>query len=290
MKRNIIIATVLVAVLAATTVFGVAAYRTASASSAYGITPVLQNLTRDTVGPAQQGMDRGGPRGGQSDEQLAKALGITTDQLQAAYTKATQAALAQAVKDGLITQAQADEFTSNGNSFPMGGRILGGRMLGWLQQKGIDYDQYLADALSISVADLQAARLTARNAEIDAAVTNGDLTQDQADLMKARSALAGNQDFQDAMKTAYEAAVQQAVKDGVITQAQADLILKSSPNGFGPMGGPDGGPMGGPWGRPDGFGPGGRGGHGGPGGFGPQGPGSQQQPQTPSATPSGNGL
>lgn len=275
MKRNLLIATVLLGVLAAVTVFGITAYRTANAAAVYNLAPAQSGAQVGGVaapmrGVPQQEMDRG-PRGGESEEDLAKALGITTDELQAAYQKANEAALAQAVKDGLITQAQADEIKDKGEAFP-----LGGRWMGWLQQKGVDYDALLAEALGISSADLQAARLEAFNAAIDQAVTDGRMTQEQGELMKARHILAASQSFQDSLKNAYESAVQQAVTDGLITQAQADLILKDNANGFG-------GPMGAP---------GGRGGHGGQDGmFGPQAPDNNPPaPQAPSATSSGNGL
>ncbi len=269
MKRTVLITTALVGVLAVVTVFGAATYRTALAATGNRSGQPAQGIAQGGFAPATlaQGadlsvMDRGG-RGGGSDEALAKALGITTDELQAAYTKAYEAALAQSVKDGQITQAQADE--------------MGGRGIGRMHLEGIDFDALLAEALGVSVDDLQAARLEARNAEIDQAVADGNMTQEQADLIKARQALADSQSFQDALQAAYESAVQQALKDGVITQAQADLILAEGPNGFGPMGGPDG--------------PGGPGGHGGRGGHGDFAPGAgPQAPEQPETETTDNEL
>ena len=109
--------------------------------------------------------------------------------------------------------------------------------------------------------------MKARDADLDATVQSGQLTQAQADDMKARDALMSNTKFQTSMKSAYQAAVQQAVSDGVITQAQADQILKDNPNGF--QGGPGG--MGGRGG------PGRRGGQGAPNGN----PGNGAQNQQP---------
>ena len=63
-----------------------------------------------------------GPQGGYSSEDLAEALGITVDELESAIQTARQAALAQAVEDGLITQAQADALTETGRAFPFGDR------------------------------------------------------------------------------------------------------------------------------------------------------------------------
>ncbi len=173
---------------------------------------------------------------GQSDEALAQALGISTSELDAAQQKAKEAALAQAVEKGLITQAQADQLKNNPFAFP-----FGGRWAGWLSQNGIDFNALLADALGISTDELQAARQKAMDIEIDQAVKDGKLTQEQADLMKARRALANNSDFITAMKTAFQNAVQAAVKSGVITQAQADALLKNlDQNGWRGMGGLDG--------------------------------------------------
>jgi hypothetical protein len=232
-----------VGALAIATAGGIAAYRTATAASQpVGITQG-QNFAQDQS-------NRGGPgkgMGGSSNADLAKALGITEDQLNAAYQKANTAALAQAVKDGLITQAQADEITKQGQAFP-----LGGRGMGFLSQKGVDYDTYLAQALGITTDKLQAARVQAENARIDQAVTDGKLTQDQADLMKGRQALYADKTFQASMQSAFEAAVKAAVTSGVITQAQADQILKDGPT-MGMQGGKGLGF--------DGF-PGGDGGHG----------------------------
>jgi ABC-type amino acid transport substrate-binding protein len=143
-----------------------------------------------------------------------------------------------------------------------------------MSQNGIDYQALLASALGISVDDLQAAYAKAYNTRIDQAVTDGSLTQEQADLMKGRYALFNSQSYQSAMQTAYEAAVAQAVTDGVITQAQADLILKDNPGagfpggrGFGDLDGRHGGM------------------HGGRGGGMP----GSQVPATPSTSPSSGG-
>lgn len=182
-----------------------------------------------------------GERGLYTNDELATALGITTDALTKAQTEAQSAALAKAVTDGLITQAQADEITANGSAFP-----LGEDWGQWLNAKGINFDSFLADALGISQAELTTARSKALDAHLTALVANGSLTQDQADLIKARQALATSDKFTSAMQSAFEAAVAQAVKDGTITQAQADLLLaKVAENGgvglgWGGMGGLDG--------------------------------------------------
>lgn len=272
MKKSVTF--LLVGALAVTAVFGAIAYRSANAQA---VTPTAPSTT--TTAPANTGaapIGRGhGMEGGVTSQNLATALGITTDQLSTAYTKANSDALAQAVKAGLITQAQADQLQSNGTAFP-----FENRWSGWLSQNGIDYNALLATALGISTDKLQAAYITAYNTGIDQAVTNGNLTQAQADQMKGQYALYNNKTFQTAMQSAFQSAVSQAVSSGVITQAQADAILKSSTGLFAGGKGGFGGDFDGGFGGGRGFG----GGHGrgfDQGGL-PANPGTQTNPTTPS--------
>lgn len=210
------IAVLLIAALAVATSFGIVAYRSASAASDQPST------AGDTARLGHGGGE--GVRRGVNDEYLAQALGITTDELAAARQKAYQAALAQAVDSGLITQAQADEWTTNGTA------SLGGRWESWLGEKGVDFEALLAEALGITPEKLAAAREQAFAARLDQAVADGNLTQEQADLAKGCQALAGSEKFQSAMQSAFETAVGQAVADGTLTQAQADLILANQDN------------------------------------------------------------
>ncbi len=238
MKHKKLISILSLGALAIATVFGAMLYRTAKAAGSDQAASANTSAANPGKGFG------GGARTGYNNQDLATALGISLDELKTAYQKANQAALKQAVDQGLITQAQADEITTNGSAFP-----LGGRWADWLSQKGIDFDTLLADALGITVDKLQAAYIQAFNTRIDQAVTNGKLTQAQADLMKGQNALYANKAFQSTMQTAYESAVKQAVTDGVITQAQADQILANGsgmdfsaprdmkgPKGFGPRG------------------------------------------------------
>ncbi len=180
------------------------------------------------------------------EELLADALGISVEDLQAAQETAAQAALDQAIADGLITQEQADQMAQHG-----GRRGHGGAM-------GPNHEEFLADALGISVETLQAAQDEVHAAKLAEMVEAGVLTQEQADLMNARRAVNSYMDFEAlraVQQAAFEDAVQQALNNGDITQAQADQIL-SGANNFGPRGfdGPDG---------PGGFGGRGGQGHGG---------------------------
>ncbi len=275
MNRKALISMLAVGVLAIASVSGVLLYRTASAATSTPTPPTGNETGRGGPG---RGFD-----GGASNEELASALGITADELTAACQKASDAALAQAVTDGLITQAQADEFKINGEAFP-----FGGRWMGWLKQQGVDYDALLAQALGITTDQLQAAYTKAADARIDQAVTDGKLSQEQADLMKGQRALSADQSFKSAMQTAFEAAVKQAVSGGVITQAQADLILQAaSQKGEGMSGFMMGGPGGG-----HGHGGFGGGPASGEPGFVPDNGGqpANPAPSVPAATPSSSGL
>ena len=134
-----------------------------------------------------------------------------------------------------------------------------GREFGF--RNGIGYDTYLAEELGVTVEELQAARQAAHEAALEQAVTEGVITEEQADLILAGQALrqyidpqeilsaalgmdaaeieaareAGEPlhelfgelepgEIKEALRAAYEDAVQQAIDDGVITESQADLL------------------------------------------------------------------
>jgi hypothetical protein len=175
--------------------------------------------------------------GGASDTYLAEALGITAAELQTAQQAANEAAIDQALADGLITQAQADALKARGASFGRGFHGFFG-----LGDSAIDMNALLADALGITTDELAAARVEAQGLALAAAVEAGDITQEQADQMQAEQALKtylDEQGFQTQVQTLYENLVQQAVQAGVLTQAQADAIL-SEQGAFGGMRGFDG--------------------------------------------------
>lgn len=184
----------------------------------------------NVAAPVAHGRGWNGDADGQN---LADALGISLEELQAAQQKAAEAALQQAVDDGMLTQEQADALQARGLG------SMHARAFGHGMADNIDGEALLADALGISVDDLQAAQLNARGAALDQAVADGHITQEMADQMKARSALGqylNQSDVRETLRNAYESVVQQAVAAGVITQEQADAIL-SNDAGFGPFGG-----------------------------------------------------
>ena len=227
----------IVGALALVAVFGALTYKTVAAQEE---TPAPTTPSRE-----MPGKDMRGGRVGQTNEDLADALGITADELEAAEETAAAEALKQAVEAGLLTQEQADQMAERGLS----GRHIQG--LSRLDEGSIDYKALLADALGISVEKLEAAQEAAQAAALERAVEEGILTQEQADLMKARQTLYGSDKFQASMQSAFEMAVAQAVEDGLISQAQADQILAeySGKSLFG-RGGFDRGPGGGRGGRP----------------------------------------
>jgi hypothetical protein len=232
----------LVRALAVAMTIGAVAFRTVFAAAP---TTTSTSTTSNSASTGLKWFGGNGPNEGYNNQDLADALGITVDALNTAYQDASAAALKQAVANGLITQAQADELTTNGNAFP-----FENRWDNWLAKNGLDFNTYLADALGISVETLKTTYQTVYNANIDQQMTNGNLTQAQADLMKGQYALYNDSTFQSSMQAAFTSAVNAAVSSGVITQAQADQILSNSANmcmpnmvGMGGRGGP-GGPRG----------------------------------------------
>lgn len=200
-------------------------------------------------GPGRDGRSAFIPDLAERSAELADALGITVEELQAAQVAARTAAIEQAVADGLLTQEQADQLLANAFG------LRGGRGF-----HGDEAGSYLADALGIPVAELEAAQQAVMAAKIEALVADGRITQEQADMMAARQAVQSYFDREGVaamIQEAYETAVDEALAAGAITQEQADLLLQNSQGlgGFGFDGGLRGGHSG----------PGGRGGHGGPG-------------------------
>ena len=122
---------------------------------------------------------------------LAEELGISVEELQAARQKASEAALQAAIGSGEITQEMADRMRARQ------------ALMGYIDRDALD-----AQALGISVDELQAARQESKS--MPSLIEELGLTQEKV---------------QEAMQTAYVNAIQQAVEDGVITQAQADLLL-----------------------------------------------------------------
>ena len=174
-----------------------------------------------------------------------------------------------------LAQTATPEAETEDNATQADSLSLRGLHHGLMSSGSSAHDEYLAEALRITLEQLQAARRTAMAAYLADAVTAGDITQEQADLALAKyalrdvidqkallaealgltvdeleAALADGQSLSDLMtaagmdadtlqtnvQAAYEAAVARAVADGVITQAQADAVLAQDTN-FGLFGG-----------------------------------------------------
>jgi len=201
-KTAILMAT---AALVLVGVFGVFAYQSVYAQAG---TPTA--TPGDAVapgGPLDPAVRGSKMRGGYTSAALAEALGITPDELSAAYTTANTAALKQAVEAGLLTQEQADALNVEGGRLSLRG-------LRGLRGSSIDYSALLADALGITPDELSAAISTASAASVEIF----------EELRAAYTALHADEKFQASMQSAHDAALAQAVQDGVITQAQADEI------------------------------------------------------------------
>ena len=138
----------------------------------------------------------GGPWGGfggrsiDHSQLLADALGITVDELEAARDQANQAAIDQAIAEGLITQEEADEMQAR--------RAVASYL---------DRDALVAAALGMTVEELETAYAEG--------ATRSTLAAEKG-LDEAA--------FQAALEQAAVDALAQAVEDGVITQEQADAL------------------------------------------------------------------
>jgi ribosomal protein S20 len=241
----------------------------------------LRTITQASTGPGLFGegyLSHGGWGKGEIDYQalLAEALGITVEELQTANQAARDAAIAQALEQGLITQEQADNLTVWGDrggfrfpSFKRAPKDVNADV------EGIDENALLAEALGITVEKLQTAREQANEAAIAQAIEKGIITQEQADQMQSRKDLMSYLDqntllakglgisveelqaareegktltdlladsgldavtLRTKIQEATEAAIAQAVKDGVITQEQADQMKDRPSLGFGAPG------------------------------------------------------
>jgi hypothetical protein len=214
---------------------------------AVGVTLALPGsaLAASTLDQDVPARERGNPPGdrlpGQDGDStyLADALGIPIEELEAAQKAAGEAALQQAVDEGLLTEEQAEALKNNDRSGrpPFPGKPQGPG------NEVIDHEALLANALGITVEDLQAAQKAAGDARLEQAIADGKITQEQVDMMKARQAFGEYLHETGVIETAIEG----AVEEGVITQEQADAFLSKLGEGRGGFfGGRTGSMRGGP--------------------------------------------
>ncbi|MEP7286658.1 MAG: hypothetical protein ABI947_12925 [Chloroflexota bacterium] len=164
--------------------------------------------------------------GGKSISDLATSKNITVQTVTDAITTAQKADLAQAVKDGLLTQAQADAMSSRQNPSvppappaanppateqapapaPRAPRILRGAFeLRVPELNVVHRETVIAQALGMSCPDLAKAMISGQTITQVAASKNVQM-----------------QTVIDALINAEKAAIAQDVKEGLITQTQAD--------------------------------------------------------------------
>jgi len=154
-------------------------------------------------------------RGGKTLTDVAKEKNVSADDLKTAIVTAVDAKIDQAVKDGNLTQAQADQaksqlsnlsldqlgFNRGPGNMPAVGFAMGQEALNAAAQKlGMTAQDLMTELRSgktladvakeknVSTDDLKTAIVNAIDAQIDQAVTNGKLTQSQADNIKAQVA------------------------------------------------------------------------------------------------------
>jgi transcriptional regulator with XRE-family HTH domain len=241
-----------------------------------GGSDVAQRLT--AVAQGEMGHRGGGERGAKG-EALAAELGITVEELQAAHEAAKEAMIEQATADGWVSEDDAET-----------GRPHFGR--GPYYEGIYDKGEFLADALGISVSELEAAKAAVFKAHLAEKVDAGDLTEAEAaditavhtfkesidkdamlaealgisvsELDAARDNTTSFHDLldelglthdelRDNMQAIAEQTVQDAVDSGELTEAQAELLQNSGRRGGhgGPRGG-EHGPRGGEHGPRDG--------------------------------------
>ena len=133
-------------------------------------------------------------RGFDHSAQLAEALGIEVEELQAAQERAHEAALEQAIEDGLISEEALEMMKAR--------QAL---------REYLDPQEMLAQALGIEVDQLEAYREEGKRM--------GEIL-DELGLTPT--------EVREAHQAAYDEALQDAIDDGAITEEQAEL-LQSGP-------------------------------------------------------------
>lgn len=149
---------------------------------------------------------------------LAAKLNVSVDNLKAAFRDAAKAVVAQLVKDGKLTQTQADKLNQRIDKLPLKGmplpilpqrkgptpqqriaaaasRLMLDTAANTLGMSSSDLQGELRDGLTlaeiaqqkgIDLSKLKTAMLAAANTRIDEAVKNGRLTPDKANELKAK--------------------------------------------------------------------------------------------------------
>jgi len=204
---------------------------------------VLGTATLAAVAVAQEGTDgvkdRFADLRQEFHQSVARILGISVEKFDAALDQAREGVLDNAVKEGNLTQEQADQIrerAADGFGPGMMGRGFGRGMMGRSQGWGMMGDSQ--DSLIAVAADKLGMTVDELTTQLQDGKTVADLAQEKGvDL----------QTIVDAFMAARQEALSQAVADGKITQEQADQMLENMGdmiedhlNGELPMYGPGG--------------------------------------------------
>lgn len=161
-------------------------------------------------------LDEDPPLGGYL-EALAEALGITVEKLEAAIEVAREAA----IEDGIAGGRMLGERFTEGEEppYPPGRGQVRGAMFGG------PMNEYLADALGISLDKLEAAQEQARETMLADAIEAGKIDPEHLERMELMEALRPY--LIESMQGAFQDALKAAVADGAISQAEADQLAES---------------------------------------------------------------
>lgn len=157
---------------------------------------------------------------------LAEALGISVDELEAAFEAVHTKIINEAVSDGLITEEQANDMLEN--TPPVGSRHM--RFPGHFM-RGEDFNTLLAEELGIDAETLNAAFQEVQVTMLEQALADGKITQDEFEMSQLRMKM--NPYFEEAFSEAYQNAIAAALEDGTITEEQAELLQENGGR-FGP--------------------------------------------------------
>jgi hypothetical protein len=138
--------------------------------------------------------------------QLASEKGMTVEEFRVMMQEAREEAIALGVKNGTITQEQADRLNSRGDRLRENGMGFGRGLFG----EGLFHDEMLtvlAGKLGLTVNDL--------NAKLEASETIADLASDKRLTVV---------EFRQMMLDARAEALDLAVKNGTLTQEQVDWM------------------------------------------------------------------
>jgi len=198
-SKKLIVVIPVVSALVLAVAIGVMAFSSSSAANSDLTVLTQEDETEPWKGGfgGMHGFGHGGRLGFRTgfehDAFVAAELGVTVEELQDARHAAHEAALEQAVAEGVITTEQAD-------------LILARQAL----RRYIDPQELLSNALGIDAADIEAAREAGEPLhELFGELEPGEI--------------------KETLQSAYEEAVQLAIDDGVITESQAEQLQE---NGF----------------------------------------------------------